>query len=110
MPTTKSTLFLVSKDEWDTKEGTGKSVKNVLYGYGKRTLNTEKIKPIALAIAELHLKASVSQLVENSISRQEVRPRPYIYKKLTKQLWSFGEVGTNEPHGRQYVPRNTVAF
>jgi len=31
MPTTKFTLFMVSKDEWDTKEGTGKSIKNVLY-------------------------------------------------------------------------------
>jgi len=31
MPTTKSTLFMVSKDEWDTKEGTGKSIKNALY-------------------------------------------------------------------------------
>jgi len=31
MLTTKSTLFMVSKDEWDTKEGTGKSMKNVLH-------------------------------------------------------------------------------
>ena len=29
--TTKSTLFAVSKDEWDTKEDTGKSMKNTLY-------------------------------------------------------------------------------
>ena len=29
--TTKSTLFTVSKDEWDTKEDTGKSMKNALY-------------------------------------------------------------------------------
>ena len=28
---TKSTLFAVSKDEWDTKEDTGKSMKNALY-------------------------------------------------------------------------------
>jgi len=28
VPTTKSTLFAVSKDEWDTKEGTDKSMKN----------------------------------------------------------------------------------
>jgi len=28
MPTT---LFMVSKDEWDTKEDTGKSMKNALY-------------------------------------------------------------------------------
>ena len=29
--TTKSTLFTVSKDEWNTKEDTGKSMKNVMY-------------------------------------------------------------------------------
>ena len=29
--TTKSTLFAVSKDEWDTKEDAGKSMKNALY-------------------------------------------------------------------------------
>jgi len=31
--TTKSTLFMVNKDEWDTKEGTSKSMKNELYVY-----------------------------------------------------------------------------
>jgi len=38
IPTTKSTLFAVRKDEWDTKEGTGKSMKNALYlqRHGKR--------------------------------------------------------------------------
>ena len=37
----KSTLFAVSKDEWDTKEDTGKSMKNALYvlGYAKRHLS-----------------------------------------------------------------------
>jgi len=54
---------VVSKDEWDTKEGPDKSTKNVLYvqWHGKRyllgaetTLNSKKIKPIALAIVELH--------------------------------------------------------
>jgi len=37
---TKSTLFVVSKSEWDTKEGTGKSMSNALYvqHYGKRYL------------------------------------------------------------------------
>ena len=29
--TAKSTLFAVSKDEWDTKENAGKSMKNALY-------------------------------------------------------------------------------
>ena len=38
--TAKSTLFAVSKDEWDTKEDTGKSMKNALYvlQYAKRHL------------------------------------------------------------------------
>ena len=36
--TAKSTLFAVSKDEWSTKEDTGKSMKNALYvlRYAKR--------------------------------------------------------------------------
>ena len=38
--TTKSTPFAVSKDEWDAKEDTGKSMKNALYvlRYAKRHL------------------------------------------------------------------------
>ena len=56
--TTKSTLFAVSKDEWDTKEDTGKSMKNALYvlRYAKRHLlgqSCEKMKPVALAAIEL---------------------------------------------------------
>ena len=37
----KSILFAVSKDEWDTKEDTGKSMKNALYvlRYAKRHLS-----------------------------------------------------------------------
>jgi len=40
MPAAKSTLFVVNK-EWDTKEDTGKSMKNALYvqRYGKRHLS-----------------------------------------------------------------------
>ena len=39
--TTKSTLFAVSKDEWDTKEDTSKSMKYALYvlWYAKRHLS-----------------------------------------------------------------------
>ena len=38
---TKSTLFAVSKDEWDTKEDTGKSMKEALHilRYAKRHLS-----------------------------------------------------------------------
>jgi len=41
VPTAKSTLFVVNKDEWDTKEDTGKSMKNAFYvqWYGKRHLS-----------------------------------------------------------------------
>jgi len=39
--TTKSTLFVVNKDKWYTKEGRAKSMKNALYvqWYGKRHLS-----------------------------------------------------------------------
>jgi len=35
------TLFVVNKDEWNTKEGRGKSMKNALHAqwYGKRHLS-----------------------------------------------------------------------
>ena len=69
--TAKLTLFTVSKNEWDTKEDTGKSMKNALYvlRYAKRhlfgrsdiKLNSEKIKPIALAIIELRFSECISQ-------------------------------------------------
>jgi len=68
MPITKSTLSVVNEDEWDTKEGCGKSVKNALYvqRYGKRhllTSNSEKIKPVALTIVELRESEGIRQLV-----------------------------------------------
>jgi len=59
MPTTKSTLFAESKDEW---EGTGKSMKNALHVqpvvWQKAPLRLKrrrlvKMKPVALAIVEL---------------------------------------------------------
>jgi len=45
----------VSKDEWDTKEGTGKSMKNAFYAQqAEATSNSKKFKPLALLIVELH--------------------------------------------------------
>jgi len=41
------TLFAVCKDEWNTKEDTGKSMKKV-------ASNSEKIESIPLAIVDLH--------------------------------------------------------
>jgi len=43
---TKLTLFTVSKDEWNTKEGTGKSLKNALHvlRYAKRHLSGWTVK------------------------------------------------------------------
>jgi len=56
----KLILFTVSKDEWNTKEDTGKSLKNALEAlqYVKTSraeamLSSEKIKPVALAVIEL---------------------------------------------------------
>jgi len=61
-------LSVVSKDEWDTKEGPGKSMMNTLYvqQHAKRHLsgwsnvNSEKIKPIFLAIVELRESEGIS--------------------------------------------------
>jgi len=71
VPTTKSTPFVVSEDEWGTKDNSGNSTKNVLYvlQYTKGTSrneamsNSKKIKPIALAIIKLHLSEGIRQLV-----------------------------------------------
>ena len=70
--------FAVSKDEWDTKEDTGKSMKNALYKlrYDKRhqsgqsSVKQWKIKPVALAIIELCLSEGISQSVTCSVSRK----------------------------------------
>ena len=66
----KLTLFAVSKDEWDKKEDTGKSMENALYiqRYAKRhlsaevTSNSEKIKPVALAIIKLRLSEDIREV------------------------------------------------
>jgi len=71
MPTTESTPFMVSKDEWDTKEGPGKSMKmHCMYsGMAKGTSqaevtsNSKKIKPVALAIVKLQESEGIRQLV-----------------------------------------------
>jgi len=68
VPPPNGTLFTVSKDEWYTKEDTGKSIKNALcaHQYAKRHLSgwnnvkKWKIKPIAW---------SVSQSVSKSVGR-----------------------------------------
>jgi len=63
-------FFTVSKDEWNTKEDTGKSLKNALdvrvlrYAtWAEATLNSEKIKLVALAIIELCWSEGIRQLV-----------------------------------------------
>ena len=66
------TPYTVSKDEWGIKEGTGKSMKHLLYVlryaqgtfWAEVTLNSEKIKPVALAVIELLLKIMCSNLLE----------------------------------------------
>ena len=77
--TAKSTLFAVSKNEWDTKEDTGKSMKNALYilWYAKRhflgrsDINSEKIKSVALAVIKLHLSEGISQAVSQAVKSVE---------------------------------------
>jgi len=63
--TTKSMLVVVSKDEWDTREDPGKSMKNALHVQrcSKRHLSGKIIKPVALAIVELCESEGISQAV-----------------------------------------------
>jgi len=70
MPTTKLTLLVVSKDEWDTKEDTGKSMRNMYCMYSSMekgtsrtevTSSSEKIKPVTLAIVNLHESEGIRQ-------------------------------------------------
>jgi len=73
------TLFAVRKDKWNTKEGTGKSMKNALYvhQYGKRHLlgwsdfkqQQQKSTHIALTIFELRGSEGISQSVRQLVSR-----------------------------------------
>jgi len=66
--TIKSTLYADSKDEWNTKEGTGKSMKNVLYcGMPKSTFwvevksNSEKNQ--ACSHCQVNWSEGIRQLV-----------------------------------------------
>jgi len=71
VPSTKSALFVVRKNVWNTKEGTGKSMKNPLRvqwmakgtSQAKVTLNSEKIKSVALG--QLHLSEGISQAISH---------------------------------------------
>ena len=66
--------FTVSQDEWDTMEDTGKSTKNALYvlRYSKRpkaTSNSDKIKPVALAVIKLRLSEGIRQSISQLLSQ-----------------------------------------
>jgi len=72
------TLFVVNKDEWDTKEGRCKSIKmHCIYsGMAKGTsraetmLNRKKINPVALNIVELRESEGIRQAVSLSVCRK----------------------------------------
>ena len=93
--TAKLTLFAVSKDEWDTKEDTGKSMKNALYvlQYAKRHLSGRsnikqwKNYPIALAVIKLRLFEGIRQLLSQLISQSvENSVNPLT---ATTAMWQF---------------------
>ena len=77
--TAKLTLFTVSKDEWDTKEDTGKSMKNALHMLcmpkgtcpAEAMSSSKNIKP--LAIIELRLSEGISQSVTQSVTQSVSR-------------------------------------
>jgi len=62
---------VVSKDEWETKEGPGKSIKNALYVqrhgksrlFGWSDIEQQKKQPVALAIVKLLVTESIRQAV-----------------------------------------------
>ena len=66
----KPSCATAKSTEWDTKEDTGKSMKNTLYvlWYAKRHLSGQSDKPVALADIELHLSKGISQLLNQSVS------------------------------------------
>jgi len=49
----------LDKDEWDTKEGHDSGMAKGT-SRAEATLNSEKIKPVALAIVELHESEGIS--------------------------------------------------
>jgi len=65
---TKLTSFTISNDEWNAKEDTGKSLKNALHilryakstSQAEATSNSEKIKPVALAVIKLRRSEGIS--------------------------------------------------
>jgi len=61
---------LFKKNLWDTKEGCSKSIMHCMYSgmpkgtsQAEATLNSEKIKPVALAIVELRESEGIRQAV-----------------------------------------------
>ena len=95
--TTKSTLFTVSKDEWNTKEGTGKSLKNTLHALrcAKRHLsgwsNVEQWKNQARSLSRYRVmldwrhqsvRQSVSQAVRQSVRHKKIPLNNFFFKIL----------------------------
>ena len=76
LPPIDTFLLVVNKDQWDTKEDTGRSMKNLYCMYcgmpkgTSRTSNSEKFKPVALAIIYIKFRLSegISQSVSNSVT------------------------------------------
>ena len=81
----KLTPFTVSKDEWYTKEDIGKFIRmhRMYCSVPKGTClaevmsNSEKIKPIALAVIKLHLSEGASQPVSQSASQSDSQSLEY---------------------------------
>ena len=71
----KLTPWTVSKKKWDTKEDKGKSVTRAFTYCGmpkgtstdEVTSNSEKSKPVALAVIKLRLSESIGQVVGQSV-------------------------------------------
>ena len=107
-----STHFSVSKDKWDTKEDTGKSIKKYLllqyakmYFWGCSDVMQWKIKSVALTVIELHLPESISYSVENSVFVGSIL---IVLKASTKKPWRVVSGWYSSTHTLLYCNYHTV--
>jgi len=101
VPTTKSILFVVSQDKWDTKKALVSPMKNALHVLRSRkrdctyraevTSRSKKIKSVALAIVKLHQvwrHQSGNWQVSQSVSRKFCLFK-FCSLKCFDSIWKF---------------------
>jgi len=85
MPTTKSTPFVVSKDEWDTKEDPGKSMKNALQWRSQGVARGDICPPPPPS--QISVLTQLSLALNNFFCQRVPTPRYARVLKLTLFHW-----------------------